>query len=211
MNMPKWISWAGLAAMIGGLTAVLLTPPFASAYFTAYPGYETPPFWVEPLRPALGNLLTFAAPRTVYNLYGRLFVLVYLLMLPAVFALHSLHRGANGRAEKWGFNLLVAGLLLPIAGVVGDYWAEGAGFLVEVLGLLILAIGATVYGVAALRIGLLPGKVAWPLALALPAVFLVMPLIRHIPSGPTFPLAIAWFITGAFLLLVGEKRPQLIV
>ena len=191
--------------------AVLLTPPFASAYFAAYPGADVPPFWLASVRPALDDLLTFAAPRTVYDLYGRVFVLVYLLMLPAVFALHSLHRGTNGRAEKWGFYLLVAGLLLAFLGVAGDFWANGAGFLVEVLGLLILAIGATVYGAAALRAGVLPGKVAWPLALALPAVFLVIPLIGHIPSGPTFPLAIVWVIIGAFLLLAGEKRPQLTV
>ncbi len=39
MDTPKWITWAGLAAIVGGLMAIILTPPFATAYFSAYPGF----------------------------------------------------------------------------------------------------------------------------------------------------------------------------
>jgi len=73
MDTPKWISWAGLAAILGGLTAIILTAPFASAYFSAYPGYDVPPFWMQSLRPALRPLITFASPVAVYNVYGRVF------------------------------------------------------------------------------------------------------------------------------------------
>ena len=37
--------WAGAAAMVGGLTAVVMTPVFATAYFLAYPGEDALPFW----------------------------------------------------------------------------------------------------------------------------------------------------------------------
>lgn len=199
-DRSKWISWAGLAAVVGGLTAIILTPLFASAYYSAYPGHDIPPFWVQPLKPALGALLTFASPEEVYTFYGRLFNLVYLFMLPAVFGLHYLHRGAGTRAEKWGFYLLVIGLLATFIGVAGDYWANGAGFFVELLGLIVLSIGAAVYGVATLSSKVIPHWLAWLLVACLPGVFVFMPLIGHIPSGPTFLFAASWLIVGYMLL-----------
>jgi hypothetical protein len=200
MNTPQWLSWAGLATILGGLMAILLTAPLAIAYFTAYPGYEVPPFWIHLLKPALGSLLTFAAPEVVYALYGRIFTLVYLLFLPAAFGLHQLHRGAGGRIEKFGFVLLVVALLATFVGVAGDYWADGAGFIIELVGLLLLAIGATLYGVALLRSKVIPSWCAWLLIFCGPGVFIVFPLIGHIPSGPTFLFAVAWLIVGYMLL-----------
>jgi len=200
MDTPKWISWAGLAAILGGLTAIILTAPFATAYFSAYPGFDIPPFWLPLLKPALRPLLTFAPPVEVYNVYGRIFDLVYLLFLPAAFGLHHLHQGASSRIEKWGFGILVVGLLATFIGVAGDYWADRAGFLIEALGLLTLAIGATLYGVALLRSKVIPSWCAWLLVACGPGTFVFFPLIRHIPSGPTFLFAISWLIVGCMLL-----------
>lgn len=204
MNAPKWLSWAGYAAIIGGATAIVLTPPFATAYFSAYPGYDIPPFWVQPLRPALSPLLIFASPVTVYNLYGRIFDLIYLLMLPVVFGLHDLHRGRPSRLENAGFGILVVGLMTTFIGVAGDYWANGLTFLLSLLGLLVLAVGTTLYGVSLLRSRVLPGWCAWLFIADLPAAFIFQLLIWHIPSGPTFPFAVSWLIAGYVLLQ--EKR-----
>lgn len=206
-DIPTWVSWAGLAAVLGGLTAITLTVPFAVAYFSAYPGYDIPPFWVAPLKGTLGRLLTFAPPVAVYSLYGRIYNLVYLLFLPAVFGLHALHQGDNGKVEKWGFGLLVVGLVAAFIGVAGDYWADGAGFLIEILGLLVCSIGATLYGVATLRSRVLPLWCAWLLVVCLPGVFIFLLLIGHIPSGPTFLFAVAWLIIGYMLLFKQGIRP----
>jgi hypothetical protein len=208
VNNPRWLAWAGLAAVVGGVLAILLTPPFASAYFAAYPGFEVPPFWIAWLRPALAPWLTFAPPITVYNLYGRVYEIVYLLFLPAAFGVHRLHRGTAGRAEKWGFAMVVVGLLTSFIGVAGDYWADGAGFVIELLGLLILSIGTAVYGVGLLRGGVVPRWCGWLLVSCLPAVFIIFPLIGHIPSGPTLPIAVAWLMVGSMLLLKKGRQPS---
>ncbi len=200
MDTPKWIPWAGLVAILGGLTAITLTPPFATAYFSAYPGFDVPPFWLSLLKPALRPSLTFGSPVAVYNFYGRIFNLVYLLFLPAAFGLHRLHQRASNRIEKWGFAILVVGLLGAFIGVAGDYWADGAGFFIELLGLLALAIGTTVYGIALLRSKVLPSGCAWLLVACGPGIFVFFPLIGHIPSGPTFPFAISWLVVGCMLL-----------
>ena len=189
--------------------AIILTPPFATAYFSAYPGFDTPPFWLPRIRPALDSLLTFASPKMVYNVYGRVFNLVYLLFLPAAFALHHLHRKASSRIEKWGFAILVVGLLATFVGVAGDYWVDGAGFFIELLGLLALAIGATLYGVALLRSKVVPSWCAWLLVACGAGMFVFFPLIGHVPSGPTFLFAITWLMVGYILLFKQDIRPQL--
>lgn len=200
MDTPKWIAWTGLAAILGGLLAILLTAPFASAYFAGYPGIDRPPFWLPLLKPALRPLITFATPVQVYLVYGRVFDLAYLLFLPAAFGLHHLHQGSRNRIEKWGFGLLVVGLLATFVGVAGDYWADGAGFFIELVGLLVLAIGVTLYGVALLQTQVMPGGCAWLLVACGPSTLVFSLLIGHIPSGPTFPFAISWVMVGGLLL-----------
>lgn len=207
VGTPKWVSWAGLAAMLGGLTAIILTAPFATAYFAAYPGFESQPFWFPLLRPALGSTITFAPPEDVYNVYGRVFDLVYLLFLPAVFGLHHLHQGSSGRTERWGFGMLVVALPATFIGVAGDYWAQSipeslfaVSWGIELLGLLTLMIGASVYGAALLRSSVIPSWSAWLLVACGPGVFVVFPLIGHVPSGPTFLFAVSWLVVGGMLL-----------
>ncbi|HZJ05309.1 MAG TPA: hypothetical protein VFD59_07550 [Nocardioidaceae bacterium] len=200
MDSPAWISWAGLAAVVGGLSAVVLTAPFASAYFLAYPGYDAVPFWVPSLEDPLQPLLTFASPIELYELYGRIFNFVYLLFLPAAFGLRHLHRGPGSRIARRGFALLVGGLIATFIGVAGDYWANGIGFPIEVLGLLTLAVGVTVYGVALLPSGVVPRWCAWLLVSCGPGAIVFSLLIGHIPSGPTFPFALAWLMVGLMLL-----------
>ena len=111
MDIPKWISWAGLAAVVGGLLTVLLTAPFVTAYFYAYPGHNVPPFWIHSVKDALGSWLTFASPQVVYDIYGRIYDVVYLLFLPAAFGLHQLHQGA-GAGDSGGAGVCNGGLLL---------------------------------------------------------------------------------------------------
>ena len=200
MDTPKWISYAGLAAVLGGTLAILLTAPFATAFFIAYPGFDVPPFWLQSAKSALHPLLTFASPVEVYNIYGRIFDLLYLLFLPAAFGLHHLHQNTGSRIEKWGFAILVVGLLATFIGVAGDYWMDGIGFPIELLGLLTLNVGATLYGVALLQSKVIPNWCAWLLVVCGLGIFVIFPLIGHIPSGPTFLFAIGWLIVGYLLL-----------
>ena len=200
VDAPSWIRGAGFAAIAGGLLAVALTVPFAGAYFNAYTVEgESPPRWLESVEPELGSLLTFAAPETVYALYGKIFNFVYLLILPAVFALHRLHRGTDSGREMWAFRVLVGGLIATSIGVAGDYWADGIGFPLEALGLLAMIAGTTLYGAAALRSGVLPAWSAWLLVAGGPGAFAGMALTGHIPSGPTLLFAVSWLAVGTLL------------
>lgn len=204
----KWISWAGLGAILGGLIAIVLTAPFATAYFSAYPGFDVPPFWLQSAKSVFASLLTFASPVEVYNTYGRIYNLVYLLFLPAVFGLHHLHQGTSSRVEKWGFGILVVGLVASFIGVAGDYWADGVTFFIELLGLLTLSIGATLYGVATLRSKVVPSWCAWLLVVCGLGAFVFFPLIGHIPSGPTFLFAVSMLIMGFVLLFKQDNRSR---
>ena len=204
------MSWAGFAAILGGLTAIVLTAPFASAYFIAYPGYDTVPFWVQPLEPRFASLLSFGSPDQVYETYGKVYDVVYLLFLPAVLALHQVHGGSGTRAEKRGYALLVAGLLAAFVGVAGDYWANGITFLISVLGLLTMAVGVTMYGVALRRSGVVPRWCAWMLVSCGPGTMVFLFLIGHIPSGPTFPFALSWLVVGFILLFKRGIEPPLL-
>jgi hypothetical protein len=193
---------------MGSLLALVLTLPFALAYFRAYPGFDVPPFWLAPLQPTLRPLVTFAPSKTVYNLYGRVYELVYLLFLPATVGLHYLHRGQRGRLERWGYRLLMSGLLLTFAGVAGDYWANGLTFMLSLLGFLVLGAGTTLYGLVLWRSRMAPRLVDWLFLAGLPGIFIGFRLIGHIPSGPTLPFALAWLVLGASLWRGSSARPQ---
>jgi hypothetical protein len=94
------IRWSGFIAMVGGVLGVILTLPFAAAYHRAYPGFDVPPFWLPAFLSAFGSLLTFTSPIAAYNLYGRVFEFVYLLILPGVVGLHFLQRRANDKFSR---------------------------------------------------------------------------------------------------------------
>jgi len=195
----RFVWWAGVAAIVGGFMAIVLTPPFAIAYFIAYPGFDTVPPWVVDNLLALAPLLAFDTPVAVYNTYGKVFDVVYALFLPAAFALHHLHRHARARLEKVGFGILVVGLTATFLGVAGDYWLDGAGFMIEFLGLLILALGASLYGIALLRSNRMPRGWSWSLVACGPGSFVSFALIGHVPSGQTFPFAVCWVMLGVLL------------
>lgn len=206
MKPPNRATWAGVAAIIGGLMAIVLTPPFATAYFLAYPGEDPLPFWFEAAEARLEPFVTGAG---VYETYGRIYNLVYVLFLPAAYVLHQLHGPSASRLERRGFRVVITGLGLTIVGVAGDYWANGIGFILEVPGLLILGVGMSIYGVALRRSGVLPNSCAWMFLLCGPGLVGFTALVGHVPSGPTFPLALTWLAAGGALLnFEGERVPR---
>jgi len=193
------IRWSGFVAMVGGVLAVVLTLPFAAAYFQAYPGFDVPPFWLSAVRSGFEPLLTFDSPTRLYSTYGRIFEVVYLLILPGVVGLHAIQREASGRFERWAFGVLVSGLVTSFVGVAGDYWADGMGFGIELVGLLVLLVGTTLFGIATLRAKQVPTWSAWLLIIAGPGAIVATWVIGHLPSGPTFLFACSWVVLGGIL------------
>lgn len=201
VQTTPWTRWAGVAAIVGGLAAIVMTLPFATAYFLAFPGEDALPIWFASVEPRLNSLLTFSSRDGTYETYGRIYNLVYLLFLPAVGALHRAHARSPSRLEKRGYVVLVSGLVATTVGVAGDYWANGIGFGVEVLGLLAMMVGVTMYGLAMRRSKVVPGWWAWMFVACGPGGLATMALIGHIPSGPTLAFAIVWVVVGSMFLL----------
>lgn len=206
MRNATWPTIVPLLAILGGCLALVLTLPFAVAFYLAYPGFNELPIWVPAVRPVVTPFLDFAEPTQVYATYGRVFDLVYLLWLPATVAVHRLAGAEPNGVERVGFWLTVGGLVASFIGVAGDYWADGIGYPLELLGLLALAVGCTAFGVGLRRAAALPACAAWLFVMCAPALVPSLILIGHIPSGPTLLVAVAYIGLGAVLL--GRSRKE---
>ena len=200
------IKGAGIAAIAGGVLACVLTPLMSIGYYQAYAVQsETPPFWFSAVQPLLSFLFSFADVKIVYTTYGKLFVGVYLLFLPGVWALHKLQEKAGSKFEKACFVFLMIALVVSFIGVSLDYWGIKSGWSLELLGMLLLQIAATMYGVASLRLKIIARPIAVLLAMAFPLCIAAFLLVKQIPSAPTLPFAIASIAIGAFVLSSGKR------
>jgi hypothetical protein len=195
--LSRLLRWRGVAAVLGGSMALALTPPFASAYYLAY---DVPPPWVHALRPLLGALLDGAPITTVYAVYGRWFAVVYLLALPGFQGLRQLQQPPPRSLTEISWKALALALILSCIGVSGDYWFNGAGWTLTLLGLLALLLTTTVYGIALLRARIMPAWVGWSLVITGLGGFASSLLTGHIPSGPTIAPAVGWICIGVLLL-----------
>jgi|GEM_PF-3832208 len=200
MNV-KFNKLSGYSAIFGGILGCLLVPLLSLGYYSSYAmPSETPPFWISTVRPFLSALLDFADAKDVYTSYGRIFPAVYLLILPGVLALHWLQSKAGSRFEKYSFIFLAVSLIISFFGVAGDYWGIKAGWTIELLGMLLLQISATLYGAASLRLKIVPQSIAVLLVLSIPLCFVSFWLFKQIPSAPTLPFAAASIAIGTFIL-----------
>jgi len=180
------IRWCGLAAMLGGVLGVLLTPILSYLWAT----YSD-----------------------AYLYYGRAYFLVYLGCLLGLAGLYARRRTSRLIGEKWGFGLTFIGLAIGLIGDVLAYWGgppgqdftqmQATGFSIEVIGLLLILIGSVVLGATYLgeQANVLPKLVAGLLIAAGPGGFMLFSL--HAPSGTLLLFCCAWVMLG-YLLLMGR-------
>jgi hypothetical protein len=152
-------------------------------------------------RTAFPQLLQFAAPERVYQVYGRGYSLVLPLVLPMLLnftqKLDLTGRGSLILKRMFLFSVVTAAL-----GVVGDYWPPqdsvwvGIGFMFELLGFLTAWLSAGMLGLKLLRSR---GRISRS-ALGLFAVpvfgLLASMLLGHIPSGPAAGLLLLAGVAG---------------
>ena len=201
MTTSKNLKWSGISAIMGGVLACLVAPLMSVGYYSSYAmPSETPPFWFSTAQPILGLFLSFADVKTAYTTYGKIFAVVYLLFLPGVFALHSMQERAKSRFEKYSFIFLAAALIASFFGVSFDYWGIKQGWTIELLGMLLLQFAATLYGVALLRLKIVPISQAILLLGSIPFCIISFLLLKQIPSAPTLPFALASIALGLFIL-----------
>ena len=190
-------------AVLGATIALLISVPFALMYFRAYGLGEgqTPPAYLVAFGDAFPNLIDFDLATRAYQFYGRIYSLVVPLTLPALLTLKN-RTGTSTNLSKWGWRIFYTGVLMFGLGVIGDYWPEqssfwiGLGFMLELIGMFVLGLGAILYGLAALRGGIVPRWVGDGLVGIAPVGVLGTLLLAHIPSGPLLGYVIFWLILG---------------
>ncbi|MEP7159057.1 MAG: hypothetical protein ABI797_06495 [Chloroflexota bacterium] len=210
---------ARLALLLGGLFAVLLTPPFALSYFLSYgEPNESPPGWLAQLQDPLTNAgLLDAGSTSTYDRYGLLYLAASMLALVGLAGLLQRQWPGYMPRVRRAWVVLVTGLGLVALGILGDYGVSsdivgGVGFLMTGLGFLTAAAGCGMLGWALARDRVASSWTSLRVgAFGLISVVGGMALIGHIPSGPGLG-----FVGGALFLGVaglgsphfqGERRP----
>jgi hypothetical protein len=198
---PNQVRRAGLAAMVGGVLGVLVSPFYSLAYFASSDGVADEATaaqraWAEPARDLLEPLLTFASADVVRITYGKLWLFVWAGMLIGLVGLHARHAGRGGRLERWGYRASFAGLLLMVIGALG-FWLEFAFGFAAVLvfpGLLLIALGSPIFGLGTWRAGVAPRTGALLLVVGGPAVLVIS---EAATLGGGLVLAyLAWVVLG---------------
>ncbi len=192
MSSSGLIRWGGLAAMLGGVLGIVLTPILAYLWETN---------------------------SDVYGYFGRAYFPVFLGCLAGLAGLYAVRKGSLGQQgrpqpdpEKIVFGMTFVGLALGLVGDILEYWggtpgegftrAQLQGFGIEGLGLLLVLLGSVMLGVIYLRARVLPSLVSWILIAAGPGGILLTFLV-HAPSGTLLLFCCAWVILG-YLLLAGR-------
>lgn len=210
MNIRSWLRYSGLAAVWGGVLGVADSLLLAAAFYNHAWSQAAAPTWASGLVGLLGQAFTFAPPETVYRTYGRILLIVQVLLLLGAVGLEACVVLRSGKRSGWGFRLVVAGLVMSLLGNLADYWIDPqtashtfllVGFVIGVeLGALVYLVGALLLAGQFLAENLLPAWLAWLLALS-PAVGLLLSIwgIRQIPGGFFLPVSLSWAVTGLYL------------
>ncbi|KTG08151.1 hypothetical protein AUR64_00820 [Haloprofundus marisrubri] len=157
-------------------------------------------------------LLTLLNPAE-FEVVGPFGIVASIVLAAALVPLYASERQWFGRLAKAGFGLLavgsaVAAVALPIA----DYWI-GIAFLAYLAGLLVLFVGAIVYGVAMLRADAPPRTAAWLLIAALPIGLPGAIAIMQLTAGEVLDpwggsmilYGLAWVFLGRHLWTTTER------
>jgi len=209
--------WAGLAAVLGGVLCLLLTPIQA---YTDEDYWSSWSRWVVSLGLPLDGYHHLHASLGVrlglseYFFFGRMFFLVYLLALCGVLGARPRRPATGARLERVGFAALVGGLGLGAVGDFGVYWrpfwsGQGGewGQMLETLALLVVLIGSVLYGIGVLLAGSLPRWCGWLLLIAGPAAVVdTFYGVYYIPHGTMLPVSAAWAAVGFWLLRGWDGR-----
>jgi len=189
----------GLAALLGPLQSVIWNGPDAPSWA------RTVARAIEPSLSAGIAVSALAEPPPVYFSHGRLFVVVYLLLLVAV-------TGASAALGQRLSRVLRVLLAIATTADVLAYWlSEAAGpglrklafWGIEVPVLVLLLVTLTLHGSRRLR----ASPSGWAFVLALPAGLLATWALRYMPHGPVLGLAFALTVE-TIASLRGEALPS---
>ncbi len=204
---------AGLAAVIGGAIAVLVTPLQVMVKYDTGWNVIPRPAWEAMARPMVAPLVSFGTPVTMWIVSGSVFAVAMALMFAGVLALRVQARDERDRVRSRALDVLVVAVLLVLLGdaVHTATWHWGgatlprpglnpvatAGYSLLSLGMNLL-IGATlVLGVAGLRRKFLQTWLGVMLVAVGPlGIFLTVTLFPTTPSGGLLVFSVMMMATG---------------
>ncbi len=217
MSLGARIRRYGLTAIVGGVMGILLTPVLTFAGWISGPAGEPPPMlWARTLQPVVMPLIRLGTAERAIYLYGKMFFPIYVLFLLGLLGLHLLLSGQAGRAGEWGFRLALVGLILNLAGNIGDYWlgasealevVKGIGFMIgTMLGTLIYTVGSVLLGWTILRRDVLPRWAAWVLILTpLLGISMLFWGVHYTPANFLLGNSLCWLLLGWLLMSEGTR------
>jgi hypothetical protein len=220
IRSARFAGWASIASAVVG---VLVTPFMASVWESDGVVWSTTEGLVTRVfGPTLESwgALTFGSGDLPYEVYGKFFVFVYLLMLPIVRHVHVLQSTpATSAWERRTWRVLWVSLIVAAVGDGMSYWGIslpepvgeflwGGGFGVELLALLVVLVSTTIYGIVSIRIRVIPMWSAVLLAAIIPIGFFSLAgLTFYLPNGVVVPISIIWASIGAWVLVARPATP----
>lgn len=220
IRSTRFAGWASIASAIVG---VLVTPFMASVWESDDVVWSTTEGLVTRVfGPTLESwgALSFGSGDLPYEVYGKFFVFVYLLMLPIVRYVHVLQStSATSAWERRTWRVLWISLIVAAVGDAMSYWGVslpepgdilwGVGFMVETLTLFVVLASTTVYGIVSIRIRVIPLWSAMLLTAIIPILwFSLAGLTWYLPNGVVVPMSIIWASIGAWVLIVKPATPE---
>lgn len=189
----------GKAAFAAAVAGTVLAPIAALSRFATEEGKEDLELpgvraWAEPAADTLSPLLEWGSADTVYLTYGKLWAPILLAAVLCAVAVRR-RRTPTG-AEKWGWRLVLTGMVGIGVGVTASYWTPllDQAFLATIPFMLIALIGGLVLGIGLLRRGFRPRATAVLLLLWLPLFFVLTDLIAM--GAALLPMLWAFGLAG---------------
>jgi len=227
--------FAGWSAIAGAAVGIAVTP-FMAAVWAYEPGvvWDDLSLLARTVGPTLESwgVLSFGAAREVasdgtvlsesiaYEMYGKSFFLVYLLMLPIVRYVHVRYQqsfDSTWEGRTWRV-LWVAFIVAAVADAV-SYWGIslpgqlgdslwGGGFGVEILAVLVVLVATTVYGLVSIRLQVVPLWASVLFAAIIPiGVATLGGVTTYVPNAIVVPMSIIWAAVGVWVLAAPHKQP----
>lgn len=193
---------AGLAIVVMAAASVVMAPLNALARMRTDDGrsdFDNPlaHWWADPAMQTLGPLVDWGAPDTVYETYGKFYVLALVAVLGCALAVRSQRPSTLRFSERWGWRLALTSYCLMLISLFFTYWIANLDLVflaVTLPSLLLNTIGETMLGIGLIRSGFRPRLTGWVLALS----FLLTQALVMVSTQALgmWPMMLAWAAAG---------------
>ena len=206
-------NFAGYAAIIGGVLAVVLAPIMVIIKYMTGWAIVTKPAWIDIISPAIDVLFSFGTPVELWVVYGLIYSVALLLMSIGLISLWRMIKGKANKTQKISYLILLFGFLLILVGdavhtatwhqngltipTPGTNPVANTGYAAGMMGMNLVLIGSMVFGISALRKKLIAPWLAWLFILISPsAPAISLTLLPTSPSGGLLLFSIMLVLLG---------------